>query len=328
MTGVGSEPRDLGAFMVKTRKDITALERRLFRAGALPLNQRVTAGFGIDIAGLGTTTDPLVISAEEVESAPPLPAPLVSVGQASTTITAGAGTWTAVTNWDSRSLTPDYDLWVRVQFTAMPSASVGYVGIGIETSGGVVSTPPQHDPMSDEAGAWGTAPFGYSTTQQAITGEKVMMIPGGVQTTFSPRAVRNTGSGTQVVTYPIMRVIPMYWANFPGPATNDTGWVPLNAYEPGFSSSGTAPNLEYRVKNGVVFWHGGANGTLPNGVYTTVAIVPEWLRPAIVERTGAGFSGGNSGLVEVNTNGNFIFAHNSGANRAWGQALISYPLEG
>ena len=115
----------------------------------------------------------------------------------------------------------------------------------------------------------------------------------------------------------------------------DTGWVDL-AYAPGFEP-GTAGQISYRVKNGVVYIRGGAQGEIDSGVYqivTSTPIPPEY-RPAQHYRTG-GMGSSMKGYIGIEINaddglirlGWSIGPNGSTSYRpAWLAAGCSYPVE-
>lgn len=112
--------------------------------------------------------------------------------------------------------------------------------------------------------------------------------------------------------------------------TADTGWTNLNGYASGFTGGGTPGNLQYRVKDGVVYWRGGATGTLPPGTYTTVATIPStlsYLWPSAVLRSGSAHGGGKAGLWELGTTGIFKFSPDNTTTAGWGALVTSYPLD-
>jgi hypothetical protein len=205
--------RTLDGLLGAHERRIGLLERRLQRAGGGGGGASVIGGTGIVVTGV----DPRVVSIDPDYLPPALPDPQVSVGAASTLVTTSAGAWGNVAGWGAITITPARDLWVRVPFTGLVIASTsgGYVGVGISVSGGVSSVLPPNDPFSGQASAWGQSPFGYAPSVSngvaPVTGEKVLKIPGGVATTFTPQAIRSVASGSTAINYPIFRVIPMYW---------------------------------------------------------------------------------------------------------------------
>lgn len=108
----------------------------------------------------------------------------------------------------------------------------------------------------------------------------------------------------------------------------DTGWISLS-YLSGFAP-GTAGQLSYRVRAGVVYISGGAEGVFPSGAYTQVndALIPAAYRPTISYRTGAMGSGmrGNCG-VEIHPSGAVLLGWREGTQPAWISAGCSYPVE-
>ena len=206
--------KTLGGLLRDNDERLTLVERRLSKATPIPpldVSGVLEAGPGIAFDGTGTEVDPLEISVDAAYILPPLPMPLSSVGSGTAfTITAAGGTWANVTGWAALTMTPERDLWVEVLFTTIPSASVGYVAAGVNITGGV-TWPPVSDPINEAASAWGNSPFGTSATQQPITGTKVLLIPGGLATTFTPQALRSASSGTQQITYPVLKITPLYW---------------------------------------------------------------------------------------------------------------------
>lgn len=223
MTGVGGDPRTQAEFVVDTRKRLVSLERQLSQRGAVDLSKRLVAGKNITIDGVGSLANPMVISSSGGGGAPALPAPQAVARPSASFVDWTASTWQDVSGISALTLTPDHDLWVSVNFTAMLIASTGYTAVGVKLSGGVTAIPPA-DPLSGDGSAWGQAPFGFATNYQAVSGHKVFMIPGGVTTTFTMQALRSVGSGTQGVNYPIMQVVPLYWDGAPGGTTAGVDW--------------------------------------------------------------------------------------------------------
>jgi hypothetical protein len=62
VTGVGDSPKTFDDYVRVTNKRIVALERQLSREGAILLSGRIVAGAGVNIDGVGTSGDPMVIS--------------------------------------------------------------------------------------------------------------------------------------------------------------------------------------------------------------------------------------------------------------------------
>lgn len=109
---------------------------------------------------------------------------------------------------------------------------------------------------------------------------------------------------------------------------DDTGWIDLT-YEAGYTA-GTAKQLRYRIRDGVVYIQGGATGPFTSGSYKTVAMLPVAARPSEDQiRAGAAGSSGRAGLWEVNKTGEIKFAFNAWGSSgvpAWMAMSCSYPL--
>lgn len=115
---------------------------------------------------------------------------------------------------------------------------------------------------------------------------------------------------------------------------DDSGWVNITSgFASGFTTGSTPGQLAYRVKDDIVYWRGGVNGTLPSGAYTTVVTgLPAACRPPGTSdgqpyRTGAAFSGATPGIVEFHSGGSIVLGQSSGANKAWGAFTASYPKD-
>ena len=112
------------------------------------------------------------------------------------------------------------------------------------------------------------------------------------------------------------------------PAETDTGWIAI--LTDGAFTAGTATQLSYRVKNGVMYIKGGATGTFTANAYTpvnTVNTIPEAYRPPVKIRTGACGSSATACIMEVDTDGVVKFGYDSTYGKpSWIGGLISYPI--
>lgn len=142
----------------------------------------------------------------------PLPDPLVSVGNATHTITAAVSTWQAISGQNPVSFgTLLHDLLVKVEFSAIlhSSTGAGYARIGVSTAGGLV-TDETEDGFGHASAAF--SPFSFSTQQTGVSGFKSLIIPAGSPaTTFQMRAMRSSTNGVYVSNYSLMQVIPLRW---------------------------------------------------------------------------------------------------------------------
>lgn len=213
MTGVGGEPRTQAEFIVDTRKKITSLERQLSRQGAIDLAQRVVAGYGISIDGVGSTGDPMVISSAWPEPLPPLPDPWYWGYTASKTVTAAAATWQDVDAAAQTTLTLARELWVLVVGSAViTGAASSYGMVGVDASG-ALSLAGEVDQYLG-ANQYGNTAFGESSANgsKSLTFNKLLRLPVGA-TTLKMVMRRQSTAGSPVIGYPSMRVIPQYWAS-------------------------------------------------------------------------------------------------------------------
>ena len=116
-------------------------------------------------------------------------------------------------------------------------------------------------------------------------------------------------------------------------ASADTGWIDISSANASFASGvttgGTPGTLQYRIKNGTVYWRGGCNGTFPSGNYTlAVSGFPVEARPSSNGgpiRAGGGSSGASPVFVEISDSGNITVAHSTGSSRVWFAFAASYP---
>lgn len=109
----------------------------------------------------------------------------------------------------------------------------------------------------------------------------------------------------------------------------DVPWTNMS-YASGFTS-GTAMPLQYRVKNGIVYWRGGATGTFPEATYvavTNIGSVPAAYRPFQNLRSGAVGTGMRPCGWELNTDGAVRFGWQALASSpSWIAFSCSYPLD-
>lgn len=108
----------------------------------------------------------------------------------------------------------------------------------------------------------------------------------------------------------------------------DTGWVNIT-YSSGFSA-GTAQQLQYRVRDGVMYLRGGATGTFTDASYTAVCpnnSIPTAYRPPFTIRGGACGSNARQAIYEINaTNGNVLLGYNGGTAPTWIAFTCAYPI--
>lgn len=114
------------------------------------------------------------------------------------------------------------------------------------------------------------------------------------------------------------------------PDPDDTGWISITSgWASGFVTGTTGGPLQYRIRDGVCYWRGGVDGTMPTATYTTVVTgLPVETRHSFVMpiRSGAGFSGAVPGFAEMHSSGMLKFAQASGANKVWAAFNMSYPV--
>lgn len=121
------------------------------------------------------------------------------------------------------------------------------------------------------------------------------------------------------------------WSRWKALSTDkvDVPWTSIT-YASGFSA-GTARQLQYCVRNGVVYWRGGATGTFPEGTYVIVAnigIIPSAYRSAIDLRGGAVGTGMRPCGWELNTDGAIRMGWQALATApSWIAFSCSYPLD-
>lgn len=206
-------------FFRSINQRLISLERRLGGSSSGG-STSLAEGPGIDITGLGTSGSPYVISAD----APVLPAPQQTANSSAFTVTASPSAWQDIINLSILTITPQRDLWVRVDFTAMTFATAGYTAIGVAYSvnGGAYSIP-QDDAVAG-VGVFGQSPFNVvrdSATGQ--TGLRMLKLTAGSTYAFKMQAMRSSATGSQQANYAFMRLIPMYWADVPVPVRVTTG---------------------------------------------------------------------------------------------------------
>lgn len=209
-------------------------------------------GTGIDITGDGSSTTPYLIGLDGSALLPALPDPVASASANPTVaISTAAGTWGNVAGWNAVTITPERDLWVRVPFNAqvVPSTSGGYIAVGISITGGVNVPLPSTDPLTNLLNQWGQSPFGYlgsiAGSSTPVMGEKVLMLPGGVATTFTPQALRQNATGSTAVNYGLFRVIPLYW---------DAVALPVRPVQIGLTRRYVAASTTGAVADSVIPW--------------------------------------------------------------------------
>jgi len=108
---------------------------------------------------------------------------------------------------------------------------------------------------------------------------------------------------------------------------SDTGWITITSgFLAGFHNNGTAGKLQYRIRDGVVYWRGGADGVFPSGAYTRfVEGLPAAASPDSFIRFGGTGSGANPTFIEFSPLGYLNAAQSAGSNRAWVDFTISFP---
>jgi hypothetical protein len=110
--------------------------------------------------------------------------------------------------------------------------------------------------------------------------------------------------------------------------SGDTGWVNM-AYTSGYSA-GSATQIQYRVRAGVVYFRGGGTGTFAAGAYQNVVDpggVPTAYRPVSITRGGAMGEGMRPCGFEINTDGSIKLGSNGlTAQPSWIALMTSYPI--
>lgn len=111
----------------------------------------------------------------------------------------------------------------------------------------------------------------------------------------------------------------------------DSGWTDL-ALASGYTALGTGEVIQYRVKNGVVFYRGGATGSYPAGSYQTVVApggIPATYRPPAntYQRGGAMGTGLRPGGWEIGPDGSIKMGSGGlSAQPTWMAFSASYPI--
>lgn len=107
---------------------------------------------------------------------------------------------------------------------------------------------------------------------------------------------------------------------------DDTGWIDLS-YVNGYTA-GTATQLQYRCKNGVVTIRGGATGSFTSGAYVTVNsdLIPSRYRPLKTTRGGAMGSGMKPCGFEINADGTIKLGSNMTSMPSWIALCVTYPI--
>jgi hypothetical protein len=108
----------------------------------------------------------------------------------------------------------------------------------------------------------------------------------------------------------------------------DSGWINLT-YASGFTA-GTAAQIQYRVRDGVIYFRGGATGTFTSGTYTGIVnpgAIPAAYAPSQPHRGGAMGSTMTPGGFEISTDGSIKLGWNNLPSApAWLALATSYPV--
>jgi hypothetical protein len=110
--------------------------------------------------------------------------------------------------------------------------------------------------------------------------------------------------------------------------SGDSGWVNMT-YSSGITA-GTAEQIQYRVKNGVIFFRGGGTGTFAAGAYQNIVepgAIPSAYRPAQNVRGGATGTGMRPCGYEINIDGSIKLGSNGLSSQpTWIAFAASYPV--
>ena len=138
-----------------------------------------------------------------------LPDPLAGHGNGDNTITATS--WTVLPSFPV-TLTlsnphPTLNMLVDVRYGAWLSASANAVRIGIDITGSVTLSP---GVGAGGASGWGEIPAtGTSTLTQSSGSFTIKLPPSATAATFRVHAYRDSATGTQLVRFPTLRLIPL-----------------------------------------------------------------------------------------------------------------------
>jgi hypothetical protein len=110
---------------------------------------------------------------------------------------------------------------------------------------------------------------------------------------------------------------------------DDTGWQNI-PYASGYSALPLGEVIQYRVKDSIVFYRGGASGSYPNDTYSLVAAagaIPSAYRPTLNVRGGAMGTGCRPGGFEIGTDGSIKLGSGGlSVQPAWLAFNASYPI--
>lgn len=110
----------------------------------------------------------------------------------------------------------------------------------------------------------------------------------------------------------------------------DTDWISIS-YASGYNATGIT-QLAYRVKGGVVYFRGGANGTFTSATIMTIAIagaIPAAYRPAVNIRGGAFGAAARPSVFGILTDGSIIAGSGGLSSQPTTvEFCASYPLTG
>ncbi|MGU3424037.1 hypothetical protein [Microbacterium paraoxydans] len=157
----------------------------------------------------------IVLQAAGLRETRALPAVQHVNGASSFIVTGGAGSWQAGA---SMTITPESDMWVDVEASAMVAAStnqttLNYTMIGVNISGGVTLAPDAPPDGGPTYSHW--TPFTFATGVVGMkTPVKRVLLPAGIPTTFTFHARRNAvpSSGSNIANYAQIQVRPVRWA--------------------------------------------------------------------------------------------------------------------
>ena len=187
-------------------KSVTATETR---AGLVELATQAEVNAGTDNTRYVT---PLTLAGIALP-----PPQLVYYNGGNGNVGGSGGAFEDVSDLSTISVTASRPMIVRVDFSAYANAYVGYIMLGVETSGALVST--VYHTLGNAANS--TYVFGAHTpyingtgsaaSSATIHGVKLVQLPAGT-TTFKLRRMRSATGIVATSAYPTMVVTPMAWA--------------------------------------------------------------------------------------------------------------------